>query len=208
MAEGGGLLNRSKPFPLVPACVEKSRSYCVSGILASSSSRPIPACATELGSKMVANRSSPVPDDRRHAARPRISHRRRIARAQLRADHNAADHPPLADRSAAAAALPAAQFGEASVMSVMPQAVVDCIVDLSRSGLSRAIIASKVGLSRSSVCAALWRRGEKPAAKVTRTNTNAQPPGAAACQASIEIAPHGCYWRILLQKCVEGCREQ
>ena len=100
------------------------------------------------------------------------------------------------------------EFGEASVMSVMPQAVVDCIVDLSRSGLSRAIIASKVGLSRSSVCAALWRRGEKPAAKVTRTNTNAQPPGAAACQASIEIAPHGCYWRILLQKCVEGCREQ
>ena len=120
---------------------------------------------------------------------------------------------PIGPQRVQAAALPAARFGEASAMSVMPQAVVDRIVDLSRSGLSRSIIASKVGLSRSAVCGCLWRRGEKPAVTIIRKNS-AQPPRPRPAKRRsvsadterpvapprslavtlLELAPHACHW--------------
>jgi hypothetical protein len=43
-----------------------------------------------------------------------------------------------------------------------PQPVIDRIIALAASGLSRAVIADQVGPTRSVVCGLLWRRGEKP----------------------------------------------
>jgi hypothetical protein len=47
-----------------------------------------------------------------------------------------------------------------------PQIVIDEIIALAATGLSRSVIAGRVGLSRSIVIGILWRRGEKPVALV------------------------------------------
>ena len=52
---------------------------------------------------------------------------------------------PLGPQQAQAPALPAARFGEASAMPVMPQATVDRVIELSRSGLPGSVIATKTG---------------------------------------------------------------
>jgi hypothetical protein len=76
-----------------------------------------------------------------------------------------------------------------------PQIVIDQIVALAASGLSRSVIADRIGLSRSLVIGILWRRGEKPVARLVETKprgpvrAKAVKPGVEAVLAATNVTP-------------------
>ena len=99
-----------------------------------------------------------------------------------------------------------------TIVSVLPDIVVDRLIELSRTGLPRSAIAAQTGLSRSSVCAALWRRGERPvererkppAPRPVRRKRRAIPVATVAPQSiAVTLAEvRGCRWEVTGSKTV------
>jgi hypothetical protein len=88
-------------------------------------------------------------------------------------------------------------------MTVTPQPVIDEIIAYSRAGMPRSAIADKVGMSRSSICGLLWRRGERPVERerkppsrpVRKLVVRSKPPKSTPVTL-LEISKRGCHWPV------------